>query len=79
LNTLGRYCAVLFTYAVLNAAGLAFLGFNQPGEPEWGAMLAEARATFRASPWPALASGLALTLLIAAALTLTRESDVTTR
>lgn len=79
LNTISRYCAVLFTYAVLSAAGLAFLGFSQPGEPEWGAMLAEARGTFRASPWPALASGLAMTLLVWAALSLTRHREETTR
>lgn len=73
LNILGRYSAVLFTYAILNAAGLAFLGFSQPGEPEWGAMLAEARLTFRASPWPAVASGVAITVLVWAAVALSRE------
>jgi peptide/nickel transport system permease protein len=78
-NNLARYCAVLFTYAVLNAAGLAFLGFSQPGEPEWGAMLNEARAVFRASPWPALASGLAITGLVWAALALSRGDDRITR
>jgi ABC-type dipeptide/oligopeptide/nickel transport system permease subunit len=78
MNLIGRYCAVLFTYAVLNAAGLAFLGFSQPGEPEWGTMLAEARGTFRASPWPALATGLAMTLLVWAALALTREREEAT-
>jgi peptide/nickel transport system permease protein len=78
-SILSRYCAVLFSYAVLNAAGLAFLGFSQPGEPEWGAMLAEARLSFRASPWPALASGLAITGLVWAALTLSRGDDSSLR
>ncbi|MFN8377158.1 MAG: ABC transporter permease [Anaerolineae bacterium] len=73
LGTLGRYCAVLFTYAILNAAGLAYLGFSQPGEPEWGTMLSEARLTILASPWPAIASGLAITALVWGAIWVSRE------
>jgi peptide/nickel transport system permease protein len=74
LGVLARYSAVLFAYAILNAAGLAFLGFSAPGEPEWGSMLAEARQTFRAAPWPALASGAAITLLVWGTLVLSRRA-----
>jgi peptide/nickel transport system permease protein len=74
VSVMARYSAVLFAYAVLNSAGLAFLGFSEPGEPEWGAMLSEARMTFRASPWPALASGVAITVLVWGALALARRS-----
>lgn len=70
--TLTRYASILFAYAILNAAGLAFLGFSAPGEPEWGAMLAEARLTLRASPWPAIFSGLLITGLVWTALALSR-------
>ena len=73
-----RYTAVIFTYAILNGAGLAFLGFSEPGTPEWGAMLNEARLSFRTSPWPALASGLAIIFLVWAALSISRE-DVSSR
>lgn len=75
LNLLGRYSAILFTYAILNGAGLAFLGFSQPGDPEWGVMLSEARLSFKASPWPALASGLAITALVWAAIAVSRGHD----
>lgn len=73
-GVIARYSAVLFAYAVLNAAGLAFLGFSAPGEPEWGAMLAEARLTFRAAPSAALASGAAITALVWGALALSRRA-----
>jgi peptide/nickel transport system permease protein len=74
MGVLARYSAVLFAYAILNAAGLAFLGFSAPGEPEWGSMLAAARQTFRVSPWPALASGAAITLLVWGTLVLSRRA-----
>lgn len=74
MGVIARYSAVLFAYAVLNAAGLAFLGFSAPGEPEWGAMLAESRLAFRAAPWPALVSGAAITLLVWGALALSRRA-----
>jgi peptide/nickel transport system permease protein len=72
-DLLFRYTAVIFTYAILNGAGLAFLGFSEPGTPEWGAMLNEARLSFRTSPWPAMASGIAIAILVWAALSVSRE------
>ncbi len=71
--TITRYTSILFAYAILNSAGLAFLGFAAPGEPEWGAMLAEARLTLRASPWPAIFTGVLITGLVWTALALSRE------
>ena len=71
-DTISRYSAILFAYAILNATALAFLGFSSPGEPEWGTMLAESRLTLRASSWPALASGLAITALVWVAISLSR-------
>jgi peptide/nickel transport system permease protein len=48
--------------AVLEAAGLAFLGLTgQPDVPEWGMMLREERSTFRIAPWLCVAPGLAIT------------------
>lgn len=75
IGHINRYSAILFAYAILNAAALTFLGFGVPGEPEWGTMLAESRLTLRASPWPALASGLAITALVWAAISLSRGRD----
>jgi peptide/nickel transport system permease protein len=47
--------------AVLDAAGLAFLGLSgQPDVPEWGMMLREERAVFRLAPWLCVAPGLAI-------------------
>ncbi|MCE7948684.1 MAG: ABC transporter permease [Chloroflexi bacterium CFX4] len=59
---------VALAWAILNAATLHFLGFgSDPSLPEWGAMLAEGRAVFRAAPWVACAPGVALTLTLFAA------------
>ena len=53
--------------AVLEAAGLAFLGLTgQPDVPEWGMMLREERSTFRVAPWLCLAPGLAITWTVLA-------------
>ncbi len=47
--------------AVLEAAGLAFLGLSgQPGVPEWGMMLREERSAFRIAPWLCVAPGVAI-------------------
>lgn len=63
--TLMTYARVVFAYCLLNAGALGFLGLGgEPGTPEWGMMLAEARLTLRASLWPALWPGLALALLV---------------
>ena len=47
--------------AVLEAAGLAFLGLSgQPDVPEWGMMLREERSAFRIAPWLCIAPGVAI-------------------
>lgn len=51
--------------AILGAAGLSFLGFGpQPPSPEWGAMLAAARADLRIAWWVGFFPGLAITLTV---------------
>jgi peptide/nickel transport system permease protein len=47
--------------AVLEAAGLAFLGLSgQPDVAEWGMMLREGRGEFRNAPWLCIAPGIAI-------------------
>ncbi|MBZ0274708.1 MAG: ABC transporter permease, partial [Anaerolineae bacterium] len=51
--------------AVLEAAGLAFLGLGaQPPTPEWGFMLSEARAYIFTSPHLVFFPGIAITLTV---------------
>jgi peptide/nickel transport system permease protein len=58
---------VILSWSVLNAATLNFLGFGgDPGVPEWGQMLAEARQAFYVAPWAGIAPGLAITVTLAA-------------
>ena len=53
--------------AVLEAAGLAFLGLSgQPDVPEWGMMLREEQSAFRIAPWLCIAPGLAITWTVLA-------------
>lgn len=53
--------------AVLEAAGLAFLGLTgQPDIPEWGMMLREEQDTFRIAPWLCIAPGVAITWTVLA-------------
>jgi len=53
--------------AVLEAAGLAFLGLTgQPDLPEWGMMLREEQSTFRIAPWLCVSPGLAITWTVLA-------------
>ena len=53
--------------AVLESAGLAFLGLSgQPDVPEWGMMLREERSTLRIAPWLCVAPGLAITWTVLA-------------
>lgn len=57
------FAAVSFSWAVINGAGLVFLGFGgDPATPDWGAMLNEGRAAFRTAPWIALLPGALITL-----------------
>lgn len=51
--------------AILEAAALGFLGLGaQPPVPEWGAMLADARAFIRSNPWIVTLPGLAILVTV---------------
>lgn len=51
--------------AVLDAAGLAFLGLaGEPDIPEWGRMLASGMQFYETAPWLILAPGAALSLTV---------------
>lgn len=51
--------------AILTASGLSFIGLGvQPPNPEWGAMLSQAREILRSAPLTALAPGTAITLVV---------------
>lgn len=53
--------ALTFGGAVLESAGLAFLGLSgQPDVAEWGMMLREERSAFRVAPWLCIAPGVAI-------------------
>ena len=63
--TLLAYGVVVFAYSILNNAALSFLGLGgDPGIPDWGTMLSDARAGFRSAPWIGIAPGLGITLLV---------------
>lgn len=65
LPTLLAYTGVTFAYAVLNGAALSFLGLSGAlGQPDWGAMLSDARMTFRAAPWASFGPGIGITLVV---------------
>lgn len=51
--------------AILEAAALGFLGLGaQPGEPEWGKMLADSRQFLTVAPWTLLFPGFAIMLTV---------------
>jgi len=51
--------------AILNAAGLSFLGLGaQPPSPEWGAMLSAGRQYLTRAPWVATFPGIAIALVV---------------
>ncbi|KKK36409.1 peptide ABC transporter permease [Mesobacillus campisalis] len=51
--------------AILEAAALGFLGLGaQPGEPEWGKMLADSRQFITTAPWTLLFPGFAIMLVV---------------
>lgn len=65
LPTLVAYAGVAFAYCILNGAALSFLELGgEPGAPEWGAMLADARPLWRTAPWVGFAPGLAITITV---------------
>ncbi len=52
-------------WAILNVAGLGFLGLGAPPpQAEWGLMLFEGREFLGAAPWASSAPGLAITLTV---------------
>lgn len=52
-------------YAILNAAGLSFIGLGlEPPTPEWGAMLSGGRAYIRSYSHLTLFPGLAIVITI---------------
>lgn len=58
---LGALLTAQMGVAVLEAAGLSFLGFGaQPGTPEWGTLLGEARQHVYGAPWLLIAPGACL-------------------
>ena len=53
--------------AILAAAGLSFIGLGaEPGTPEWGAMLSDARTYMRRAWWMAAIPGIVITLTVLA-------------
>ncbi|WP_072888201.1 ABC transporter permease [Ornithinibacillus halophilus] len=54
-----------FGTAILEAAALGFLGLGaEPPDPEWGAMLAEARGFIQLAPWTLIAPGVSIMLVV---------------
>lgn len=52
-------------YAILDIAALSFLGLGQqPPDPDWGSMLADARSYLLQNPWPAMSAGIAIMLAV---------------
>jgi peptide/nickel transport system permease protein len=73
MDSLLSFAAVVLSWALLNGAALAFLGFSgNPATPDWGIMLYEGRTAFRSAPWIALPPGLAITLTV---FTINRMAD----
>jgi peptide/nickel transport system permease protein len=64
-GALVAFGAVTFSWSLLNAAALNFLGLGGSiSTPDWGIMLADARQAFRVAPWAGAAPGLAITLTV---------------
>lgn len=54
-----------FSDGILNAAALGFLGLGaQPPTPEWGIMLADARAYIESSPWLVTLPGICISVCV---------------
>ncbi len=54
-----------FGTAILDAAGLGFLGLGaQPPLPEWGKMLADSREFIQLAPWTLIVPGLCIMLVV---------------
>lgn len=75
LPVLLAYGGVIFSYCLINSAGLSFLGLGgEPGIPDWGVMLAEGRSAFRTAPWLGIIPGIAVFLTVFSVNTLTSKS-----
>jgi peptide/nickel transport system permease protein len=54
-----------FGYAILAASSLSFLGLGvQPPNPEWGAMLSQARQAIRSTPMASIIPGMCIMLVV---------------
>ncbi|PSJ54194.1 dipeptide ABC transporter permease DppC [Mesorhizobium ephedrae] len=61
------HASLVFSSAILAAAGLSFLGLGaQPPAPEWGAMLAESREFILRAWWVVAFPGLAILIMVLA-------------
>lgn len=59
--TIGVLTALQFATLLISTAGLSFLGLGPGlGVPEWGSMLAEARAELNRAPWLLMGPGVAI-------------------
>jgi ABC-type dipeptide/oligopeptide/nickel transport system permease subunit len=59
--TVSVVVAFQFASLLISTAGLSFLGLGPPlGVPEWGSMLAEARAELNRAPWLMVGPGIAI-------------------
>ncbi len=59
------FAAVTLSWAILNGAALAFLGFTGDlAAPDWGVMLAAGREILPVAPWAAFAPGITLSVTI---------------
>ncbi len=57
--------ALRFSYAIFLTASLGFLGLGvQPPSPDWGRMVAEARANFSRTPWELWFPSAAIAILV---------------
>lgn len=74
-HILRAYAGIVFAYCLLTISALGFLGIGfDASYPEWGAMLAESRYVFRASPWPAILPGIAISSLVISVQSLARNA-----
>ena len=66
-GTNGKGSTIAFMRAILEAAGLGFLGLGaQAPTPEWGTMLADSREFIRSDPWIVALPGLAILIAVVA-------------